>query len=101
MIAQSGNDLTGSAELDAVDPNDGSCGSCHKVKRGTVTGTVSGTSVSLSLQFPAGGNVPCPVCAVEFTATGTVSNGRLSATYSGTDSCEGVYRNGVLDLLQQ
>lgn len=100
-IAQSGSDLSGTAELKAVDPADGSCGSCHKVKQGTLTGTVAGAVVSLALNFPAGGNVPTPICAAAFSATGSVADNRLTATYTGTDSCEGIYSNGQMALTRQ
>ncbi len=100
-ISQSGSDLSGSAEIKPVNPNDGTCGSCHKVKTGTLTGTVSGNALTMKMTFPPGGNVPTPICATEFTATGLVAAGRLTGTYTGTDTCEGIYANGVLDLRQQ
>jgi hypothetical protein len=101
VIEQSGSALSGTAEINAVDPADGTCGSCHKVKRGTLTGTLSGTTVSISMKFPAGGDVPTPICVADFNATGTVVDRRITATYTGTDTCEGVYSNGVMDLTRQ
>ena len=101
VIAQSGTSLTGTAEINAVDPSDGTCGSCHKVKKGTLTGTLSGSAVTISMKFPAGGDVPAPICDAALTATGTVVDRRISATYTGTDTCEGVYSNGVMDLARQ
>ena len=98
VITQSGSTLSGTAEINAVDPSDGTCGSCHKVKRGTLTGTLSGSAVSVSMKFPAGGDVPTPICVAELTATGTIADRRITGTYTGTDTCEGVYANGVLDL---
>lgn len=101
VIEQSGSALSGTAEINAVDPADGTCGSCHKVKRGTLTGTLSGNTVSISMKFPAGGDVPTPICAADFSAIGTVVDRRITATYTGTDTCEGVYSNGVMDLARQ
>ncbi|HEY3162413.1 MAG TPA: hypothetical protein VGJ78_25825 [Vicinamibacterales bacterium] len=101
VIAQSGSALSGTAEINAVNPSDGTCGSCHKVKRGTLTGTLSGNTVSISMKFPAGGDVPTPICVADFNATGTVVDRRITATYTGTDTCEGVYSNGVMDLARQ
>ena len=101
VIEQSGSALSGTAEINAVDPADGTCGSCHKVKRGTLTGTLSGNTVSISMKFPAGGDVPTPICVAGFSATGTVVDRRITATYTGTDTCEGVYSNGVMDLARQ
>ena len=101
VIEQSGSALSGTAEINAVDPADGTCGSCHKVKKGTLTGTVSGTSITVAMTFPAGGNVPTPICEASLNATGTIVDRRITATYTGTDTCEGVYSNGVMDLARQ
>lgn len=101
VINQSGTSLSGTAELKAANPSDGSCGSCHKVKTGTLTGTVSGSTLTVSLKFPAGGDVPAPICDANLSATGTIIDRRITATYTGTDTCEGVYSNGVLELVQQ
>ena len=98
VITQSGSALSGTAEINAVNPADGTCGSCHKVKRGTLAGTLSGSTVTISMKFPAGGDVPTPICEAELTATGTVVDRRISATYTGSDTCEGVYSNGVMEL---
>ena len=101
VIAQSGTSLSGTAEINAVDPSDGTCGSCHKVKKGTLTGTLSGSAITISMKFPAGGDVPAPICDAELTAAGTVADRRITATYMGSDTCEGVYSNGVMDLARQ
>jgi len=101
VINQSGATLSGTAELNAVDPADGTCGSCHKVKKGTLTGTLSGSTLSIAMRFPAGGDVPAPICDADLSATGTVADRRITATYTGTDSCEGVYSNGVIELARQ
>lgn len=101
VINQSGTTLSGIAELRAVDPSDGSCGSCHKVKNGTLTGTVSGNTLTVSMNFPAGGDVPAPICEANLSATGIVIDRRITATYTGTDTCEGVYSNGVIELARQ
>jgi hypothetical protein len=101
VINQSGTTLSGTAELKAVDPSDGSCGSCHKVKNGTLTGSLSGNTFTISMTFPAGGDVPAPICDATLSATGTVIDRRITATYTGTDSCEGTYSNGVIELARQ
>jgi hypothetical protein len=101
VVTQSGTTLSGTADINAVDPADGTCGSCHKVKRGTLTGTLSGNAVTISMTFPAGGDVPTPICEAKLTATGTVVDRRITGTYTGTDTCEGVYANGVMDLSRQ
>ncbi|HXD18816.1 MAG TPA: hypothetical protein VN654_17505 [Vicinamibacterales bacterium] len=101
VVTQSGTTLSGTAQINAVDPADGTCGSCHKVKRGTLTGTLSGNAVTISMTFPAGGDVPTPICEASMTATGTVADRRITGTYTGSDTCEGIYSNGVIDLARQ
>ena len=101
VVNQGDQSITGTAELNAVDPNDGSCGSCHKVRRGTLIGAIAGSTVTVTLRFPPGGNVPTPVCDTTFTARATVAGNRLTGTYTGTDTCEGTYTDGVLDLTRQ
>ncbi len=101
VIAQSGGSLSGTAEINAVDPSDGTCGSCHKVKKGTLTGTLSGSAITISMKFPAGGDVPTPICDAALNATGTVVDRRITATYTGSDTCEGIYSNGIIELARQ
>ena len=101
VINQSGGTLSGTAELKAVDPFDGTCGSCHKVKKGMLTGTLSGSTLTISMKFPAGGDVPAPICDADLSATGTVADRRITATYTGADTCEGVYSNGVIELARE
>ena len=101
VITQSGSTLSGTAEINAVDPADGTCGSCHKVKKGTLTGTVTGSTVAIAMKFPAGGDVPAPICDADLSATGTLADRRITATYTGTDTCEGTYSNGTIELTRQ
>ena len=101
VIAQSGNAVSGTAELKAVDPSDGTCGSCHKVKKGTFAGTLSGNTLTVSMKFPAGGDVPAPICVADLSGTATVVDRRITATYTGADTCEGVYSNGTIELTRQ
>jgi hypothetical protein len=101
LITQSDAAISGTAEINAVAPSDGTCGSCHKVKRGTLTGTVAGGSVTISMKFPAGGDVPAPICDAEFNATAALLDGRIAGTYTGSDTCEGTYSNGTIDLTRR
>ena len=55
VIEQTGASISGTAEINAVDSTDGSCGSCHKVKRGTLTGMLSGDELTISMKFPGWG----------------------------------------------
>src|SRR4051794_6091539 len=52
VLTQDGDRLTGSAVLDSANPTDGSCGSCHKQKHGTLSGTLSNGGLALTLDFP-------------------------------------------------
>jgi hypothetical protein len=101
VLTQSGASVTGTAEFNAVDPSDGSCASCHKIKKGTFTGTLSGTMLSVVMRFPAGGDVPTPICVADLSGTATVADRRITATYTGTDTCEGVFADGKIDLTRQ
>jgi len=97
VLRTSGSSVSGTADLTPVNAADGSCASCHKFKSGTVSGTVSGSSVALKLVFPAGGDgVPTPMCTITFDATAsTVAPNRIEATYSGDDTCEGPISGGT------
>jgi hypothetical protein len=101
VLTQSGTTVTGIAELKAADPSDGSCGSCHKVRNGTFAGTLSGDMLSLSMSFPAGGDVPTPICVTDLSGTATVVDRRITASYSGTDTCEGLFADGKIELTRQ
>ena len=82
-----------------VDPNDGTCGSCHKFKKGTITGTADAAGATLTVHFPAGGDVPTPMCDISFriNAAGAIVS-RIGANYTGDDSCEGPINDGVLTM---
>jgi hypothetical protein len=96
-VTQTGSNLTGTAILDPADPTDGTCGSCHKQKSGTVSGTISGSTLTLTLDFPQGGGDLTPLCGLTMTATTTdVAAGRISSAYTGSTTCEGPITDGTL-----
>jgi len=96
MVAQNGAALSGTADLAPLNAADGSCASCHKFKTGTLEGTVSTSGVALKLIFPSGGDgVPTPMCTISFTAIASLGDGRITATYTGDDSCEGPFSGGT------
>ena len=101
VLAQSGSAVSGTVEFNAVDPADGTCGSCHKVKRGAFAGTLSGSSLTLTMKFPAGGDVPAPICVVDLAGSATVADRRMTASYTGTDTCEGFFADGKIELSRQ
>ena len=97
-LAQNGAALSGTADLAPLNAADGSCGSCHKFKTGTVTGSLSGTALTMTLFFPSGGDgVPTPMCTITFEAAASgIDSRRIAATYTGDDSCEGPFTGGTL-----
>jgi hypothetical protein len=98
-VTQTGDRLTGSVVMDSANPNDGSCGSCHKRKSGTLAGTLSGGALSVTLDFPEGGTDITPLCGLTMNATtADVAPGRISASYTGTTTCEGPISDGKLTV---
>jgi hypothetical protein len=98
-ITQTGTSLTGTAVLDSANRNDGSCGSCHKQKSGTLSGTLSNGALTLTLDFPEGGTDITPLCGITMHATATdIAAGRINATYTGTTTCEGPINDGTLTV---
>ena len=101
-LAQSGDALSGTAMTRGVEPGGTTCASCHKVKDGTLTGTLSGTALTLKMMFPTGGDVPTPICSVTIDAAASnVTGGRMAATYTGEDSCEGPFTGGSFTMDRQ
>ncbi|HEY2904328.1 MAG TPA: hypothetical protein VGJ29_00405 [Vicinamibacterales bacterium] len=99
-LTQTGESVSGTVRTQAVDPTDGSCNSCHRNKSGTVTGMMSGTSVSLRMFFAAGADGdPTPICSQTLDGIAARSDaGRIVGTYSGADTCEGQLANGTLAM---
>lgn len=98
-LTQTGSSVTGTA-VTLGDANDGSCASCHKSTNGTVSGSLTGTKLTLSMFFPSGNDgVPTPMCSVRMSAVAdSVSARTLRATYTGDDSCEGPITGGSFSL---
>ncbi len=99
-ITQTGATVSGTAVTRAVNPADGSCASCHKNKVGTLTGTISGTDISLNLSFPSGSEAaPTPMCSVTIAVAASVpSSDRITGAYTGADSCEGPFTGGTVTV---
>jgi len=102
-ITQSGAAVSGTVKTNAPDPHDGSCNSCHRNKSGTLTGTVSGNVLTMSMQFAAGADGdPTPICSATMTGTATSNaNGQLGGAYTGSDTCEGSFLNGSLSMTRK
>jgi hypothetical protein len=102
VLAQSGSALSGSVSMRPLSLTDGSCGSCHKVKDGSISGSVSGATVTLRMSFALGGSQPTPTCLVimDVSASGITSTS-LSSAYNGSDSCEPAVALGSITMSRQ
>jgi hypothetical protein len=101
VLAQSNSTVAGTAEFAPMDPADGSCASCHKLRKGTFSGTFDGATLTVRMNFPAGGDVPTPICVTDLSGSASIAGNQITATYSGTDTCEGLFANGQLTLTRQ
>jgi hypothetical protein len=98
-VTQNGDQLSGAAVLNSASPDDGSCGSCHKQKTGTLSGTLSNGALTLTLDFPAGGSDITPLCGITMHATTReIAAGRIATAYTGTTTCEGPITDGTLTV---
>ena len=99
-LTQSGSTVGGTVRTAALHPDDGSCGSCHRNKSGTVTGTLSGASLMLTMSFAAGADGdPTPECSATVSVSSmSVSSAAVAATYLGSDTCEGAFNNGTMTM---
>jgi hypothetical protein len=107
VLTQTGDTISGTVVTDSLVPGDGSCSSCHRAKSGTVSGTVSGNSLSLTMNFPGGPGDITSTCTATFSGTASgISANAFTALYSGGDSCENLagesvaFANGTLDLVR-
>lgn len=101
-LTQTGQAVSGTAISTAVNATDGTCASCHKNKIGTFSGTVSGTTLTLTMTFPAGSNAaPTPICGVTISSTIPTLGDTISGTYSGSDSCEGPFSQATFTMTRQ
>jgi hypothetical protein len=101
-LTQTGYTVSGTAVMRPVDAADGSCASCHKSKDGTFSGTLSGTTLTLAMFFPAGGVAdPTPACSITINGTApNVTESAIAGTYGGTDPCEGSF-DGTLAMTRK
>jgi hypothetical protein len=67
--------------------------------RGTLTGTVSGSTIHLTITIPAGGfDAPFASCTATVSGDGPATATSITATYTGTNSCSGPVTKGELTL---
>jgi hypothetical protein len=101
VVTQTGAAISGTVTSAALDPSDGSCSSCHRAKSGTLSGTVSGTTLTLTMDFPGLSDEITPACRIRFTGNATIADQAFTASYSGSDSCEGLFSGGILPLTRE
>jgi Carboxypeptidase regulatory-like domain/Bacterial Ig-like domain (group 2) len=102
VLTQSGGSVSGSASMRPVSETDGSCASCHKVKDGSISGSVSASAISLRMSFALGGSQPTPTCLVvmDVSASGVTSSS-VSGMYNGSDSCEPAVALGSITMTRR
>jgi hypothetical protein len=102
-LMQTGSTVSGTVKTQAVNPNDGSCGSCHRNKSGTFSGSIDGATLMLTMHFAAGADGdPTPACDATLSGSAAMpATNQLTASYSGADSCEGPFLNGSLPMTRQ
>ena len=98
-MTQNGDQLSGAVVLNSANPDDGSCGSCHKQKTGTLSGTLSNGGSHADAGLPPGGGDITPLCGITMhTTTRDIAAGRIAASYTGTTTCEGPIADGTLTV---
>jgi len=98
-IAQAGDTVSGTVTTRAPNPTDGSCNACHRNKRGTLTGTLSGGTLTMTMMFAAGvDGDPTPICSATMTGTAAAIARDLTGRYTGSDTCEGVFLDGRIAM---
>jgi hypothetical protein len=100
QLTQAGSAVSGTVRTTATNPDDGSCGSCHRNKSGTISGTLTGSTLTLTMFFAAGADGdPTPACSATLTGSApSVSGSTVVAAYSGSDTCEGAFANGTMTM---
>lgn len=104
-LAVDGTAVSGKVVTNAINPLDGSCGSCHRNKSGTVKGTYASGTLDLTMFFAAGADGdPTPACSATITLSAppsSIGTEHMSGAYSGSDTCEGPFLNGAMQLDRQ
>lgn len=73
------------------------------VLTGTVSGTLNGSTLTWTIDVPAGGVTGQPSCTVTVSGTATLNGARtgLTGSYSGAGSCTPAFSGGTLTLTRQ
>ena len=94
QLSQSGSTLTGAMTM--TDDATGITG------RGSVSGSVTGATIQFALTVLAGGfDGDYAACTASVSGSGSASASAISATYTGSNSCNGSVSSGQLNLSKQ
>jgi hypothetical protein len=94
QITQSGTSFSGNLTM--------SDSATNVTGRGSVSGTVSGSTIQFSISVPAGGfDSPYASCSSSVSGSGTVASTSITGTYSGSNTCTGTIGSGQLTLNKQ
>jgi hypothetical protein len=95
VLAQSGNSITGSM-------TGATTVGAPIYTNGTVTGTLSASTLNFTISVPAGGVVDAPDCTASFAGTTTdLLATSMAGTYTGADTCGGTFAGGRFLLVKQ
>jgi hypothetical protein len=92
-LTQSGGSITGQFTAQEAPPR-------ASVYRGTIAGTLSGTSLTYTVLIPKGSIAGLPNCSVSMLGSAVASEKAIEANYAG-ESCSGPFANGLLSLTKQ
>jgi hypothetical protein len=94
QLSQTGNQVTGTFTA-----NDDVSG---VAANGDISGTLAGGTLTFRMQVPAGAlPPPFSACSITSDGSGQVTGTLIDATYSGRNSCTGLFGNGRLSLTKQ
>ena len=67
-----------------------------------ISGSVSGSAVTLRMSFALGGTQPTPTCLVTIDISASaVTSTNLSSAYNGSDSCEPAVGLGTITMTRR
>jgi hypothetical protein len=94
QLTQSGSSFSGTMTMSDTSTN--------TTGRGTVSGTLSGSTCQFSVSVPVGGfDNPYAACSASVSGNGTVSSTVISGNYTGSSTCAGTIGSGQVNLNKQ
>lgn len=93
QLTENGTSVTGTMSFS---------GMASSMMRGTLSGTMSGEDMTVTMDMPAG-SMMSGTCSSHATGTMHVNGGTMTMTgsYSGTNSCAGPFTNGQLTMTRR